>query len=254
MTTTTSPPDAASPIGPQTPNAIEIEKDDPRPITADLLAHLMLRACRVLEATRADRRSLSCRHPDSFVFCGRCGALTAPVDEAIEILTETFGAAFALQQVLNGQAIAGAQREYRANPASTPVPTNRIARKPRAAEGQHWPVPPQNEPLITLARQLRLDADELDAEADRLCAEIALERSQRSPEPSLPLNVVPFRPNGALTTGWTTSKLLLVLAQEVRAIASRARAEAARLRAQISPAPLPAPHATSASARSERKR
>jgi hypothetical protein len=90
----------------------KLEKNDPRPITRVLLTKLAERANEVAAEVKADEERLRCRHPqiDEFSnFCGECGALTS-LANAVESMIPAFGAAFSLQQILRGNAIAEAQR------------------------------------------------------------------------------------------------------------------------------------------------
>jgi hypothetical protein len=89
-----------------------IAKGNPRPITRRLLADLEKRAAEAAAAVEADAELLSCQHPNIergvSSFCGQCGAL---VNLAAALWGNApSGMAFALQQIIRGNAIAEAQR------------------------------------------------------------------------------------------------------------------------------------------------
>jgi hypothetical protein len=90
----------------------KIDKHDPRPITRWLLAKLETRAAEAAAEVKADAELLKCRHRNIergvSSFCGRCGALVS-LKSALWGNAPS-GMAFALQQILTGNAIAEAQR------------------------------------------------------------------------------------------------------------------------------------------------
>jgi len=89
-----------------------IAKGNPRPITRLLLTKLEKRADEAAAEVKADVELLSCQHPDVergvSSFCRQCGALVS-LSNALWGNAPS-GMAFALQQILTGNAIAEAQR------------------------------------------------------------------------------------------------------------------------------------------------
>ena len=140
MTTSAGPKSAPSriPRVAATPWRLIVRQGDPRPITPALLNQLAKLADERGAAAYADPRVAGCRHlhadkHDSFCDCGALLWL----EGVIESVTPLYGAAFALQQVFCGAAIANAQRVYRdaihsaADKSISPsrVPGRRSARK-----------------------------------------------------------------------------------------------------------------------------
>lgn len=89
----------------------KIEQDDPRPITVQLIRNLEKCAANAAAEATADAERISCQHPavDRHAnFCRHCGALMS-LANAMGMIP-ALGVAFALQQILAGNAIAEAQR------------------------------------------------------------------------------------------------------------------------------------------------